>query len=61
MGRSDDEGRGIDAVELAAAILQRPQIVTSLGSGLVVLILNEDLFRGGLTDEPFVADRKAPR
>ena len=24
-------------------------------------ILNEDLFRGGLTDEPFVADRKAPR
>jgi hypothetical protein len=24
-------------------------------------ILNEDLFRGGLTDEPFVADRKARR
>lgn len=24
-------------------------------------ILNEDLFRGGLTNEPFVADRKAPR
>jgi Domain of unknown function (DUF4868) len=24
-------------------------------------ILNEDLFRGGLTDEPFVADRKAHR
>ncbi len=24
-------------------------------------LLNEDLFRGGLTDEPFVVDRKSPR
>jgi hypothetical protein len=27
---------------------------------ILLKVLNEDLVRGGLTDEPFVADRKAP-
>jgi hypothetical protein len=45
----------------ATRFIRNGEIVAAEGDyGVLLQILNEDLFRGGLTDEEFAAERKTP-
>jgi hypothetical protein len=55
--RAHIQQQGLDE----ASLLQGDQLLLGDDPTPLLKLLNEDLFRGGLTDVPFVSDNKAPR
>jgi hypothetical protein len=43
------------------ALIQEGELIVPDDPSILLKLLNEDLFKGGLTDVAFVSDNKAPR
>jgi hypothetical protein len=43
------------------SLIQADELIVPDDPSILLKLLNEDLFKGGLTDVPFVSDNKAPR